>query len=317
MGIDIHRPLTLRLLDDASRDDGSQATTRATTEELAKTLAAIGTWTTRLWLADRTTAGLNKAMTELANGPGPGAGVDFADHWLGRIRRLRNRRFGVPDDGAVQEGIRSRRAYGGTSTRASFAVLCALMEAEHREESPARNHLTIEHVMPQKLTDEWKRDLGDDANEQHGRWRDRLANLTLSGDATNSRMGAGAFAAKREVYRKSPIALTSRLAREAEWDEAALERRAADLARRALGRWPWQDQAYTARLRWRIEGGPWHSEGAGSQMVLNVAAALLDRDPANAARLSGRCDQFEPASGKPISSGQQGGGDDLAGRTWT
>ena len=164
MGIDIHRPLTLRLLHDASPDDGCQVTN----EELARTLGGVGTWVTRLWLADRQTAGLNKAVTELAHGPGPSAGDDFADFWLGRIRRLRNTRVGVPDGAAVREGIRSRRAYGGTSTRTSFAVLCALMEAEHREESPARDHLTIEHVMPQKLTDEWKRDLGDGAAEQHG-----------------------------------------------------------------------------------------------------------------------------------------------------
>ena len=291
MGIDIHRPLTLRLLDDTSHHDGSQATDEA----LARTLAGIGTWTTRLWLADRSTPGMNKAVSELAHGTGASAGDDVADYWLGRIQRLRNTRVGVPDDDAVREGIRSRRAYGGTSTRTSFAVLCALMEAEHREESPARDHLTIEHVMPQKLTDEWKHDLGDGAGEQHGRWRDRLANLTLSGDATNSGMGAGAFSAKREVYRRSPIGMTSRLADQAEWDETALERRAQDLAQRALRRWPWQAQASlptdadgrSARLRWRIEAGPWQSASAGSQMVLNVTAALLSRDPVNAERLSG------------------------------
>ena len=291
MGIDIHRPLTLRLLDDASQDDGPTVTDEA----LATTFAGIAAWTTRLWLADRPTAGLNKSVTELAHGPGPGADDDFAEYWLGRIRRHRNTRVGVPDDAAVREGIRSRRAYGGTSTRASFAVLCALMEVEHREESPARDRLTIEHVMPQKLTAEWKQALGDGASEQHGRWRDRLANLTLSGDATNSGMGAGSFAAKREVYGKSPIGMTSRLADEDEWDEAALERRAEDLAQRALGRWPWHDQGATtreatrpsARLRWRIEDGDWHSENAASQMVLNVAAALLSRDPENVERLSG------------------------------
>ena len=291
MGIDIHRPLTLRLLDDASQDDGSEVTDEA----LATTLAGIATWTTRLWLADRTTAGLNKAVTELAHGRGPGTGEGFAEYWLGRIRRLRNTRVGVPDNDAIREGIRSRRAYGGTSTRASFAVLCALMEAEHREESPARDHLTIEHVMPQKLTTQWKRDLADGSGEQHGRWRDRLPNLTLSGDATNSGMGAGAFAAKQEVYRKSPIGMTSRLADEDEWDEAALERRAEDLAQRALSRWPWYDSTSTtgeanrpsASLRWHIEDDPWRSEHVASQMVLNVAAALLTRDPANAERLSG------------------------------
>ena len=184
MGIDIHRPLTLRLLNDASGNGRADVTN----EELAKTLAGIGTWTTRLWLADRPTPGMNRAVGELAHGPGPGAGEDFAGHWLGRIHRLRNTRVGVPNDEAVQEGIRTRKAYGGSATRTSFAVLCAMMEAEQREGSPARDHLTIEHVMPQKLTDDWKRALGDAAEEKHGRYRDRLANPTLSGDATNSGM---------------------------------------------------------------------------------------------------------------------------------
>ena len=70
------------------------------------------------------------------------------------------RAWGVPRDEEVQEGIRTRKAYGGGATRSAFAVLCELMEAEHGEESPARDRLTIEHVMPQKLTDEWKQVLG-------------------------------------------------------------------------------------------------------------------------------------------------------------
>ena len=288
MGIDIHRPLTLRLLSDTSESDQAGITNEA----LAMTLAGIGTWTTRLWLADRATAGMNRAVVDLAHGPGPGEGEDFAEHWLGRIRRLRNTRVGVPSDDQVGEGIRIRKAYGGSATGSSFAVLCALMETEHREEAPARNRLTIEHVMPQKLTDDWKRDLGDAAEEKHGRCRDRLANLTLSGDATNSSMAAAPFSAKREVYRNSPIGMTRRLADEAEWDEEALERRAEDLTGRVLTRWPWREQEVvvppdSGAFRWRIEYGPWHTETVASQMVLNVAGALLSLDPANAGRLSG------------------------------
>ena len=291
MAIDIHRPLTLRLLNDAS-GNGRIA---ATSEELARTLAGVGTWTTRMWLADRPTSGMNRAVAELAHGPGPSEGADFVEHWLGRIRRLRNTRVGVPNDEAVRDGIRTRKAYGGSATRSAFAVLCAMMEAEHREEAPARDRLTIEHVMPQKLTNDWRRALGDDAEEKHGRYRDRFANLTLSGDATNSGMGASTFDAKREVYRNSSIGMTRRLADESEWGEETLERRAEDLARRAFSRWPWPEQAApaheaqdrSARLRWRIEGGPWLTESAASQMVLNVAGALLSRDPANAERLSG------------------------------
>ena len=116
------------------------------------------------------------------------------------------------------------------------------MEGEHGPESPARDKLTIEHVMPRKLTDDWKRDLGGDAEDLHGRWRDRLANLTLSGDTINSGMGAGTFAAKREVYADSTIGMTRRVANESTWNEEALDRRALDLAERVLDRWPWKDR---------------------------------------------------------------------------
>ena len=90
MRIDVHRPLTLRLLSDASEDGGS----KESDEALAKVLAGIGTWTTRMWLAERPMAGMNKAAAEFAHGPGPGAGEDCVDYWLGRLQRLRNTRVG-------------------------------------------------------------------------------------------------------------------------------------------------------------------------------------------------------------------------------
>ena len=292
MGIDIHRPLTLRLLYDASDDGGLGATD----DGLARA-AGIATWTTRLWLADRPTAGMNKAVVELAHGPGPGANEDFAEHWLGRIQRLRNTRVGVPSDEAVGEGIRTRKAYGGSATRSSFAVLCAMMEAEQREEAPARTPLTIEHVMPQKLTDDWRVALGEEAEEKHGRYRDRLANLTLSGDATNSGMGAGTFDAKRAVYRNSSIGMTRRLADESEWNEEALERRAEDLTRRALTRWPWREAPTAARVAPERSSGLWTNPlnssgdrigfhvGNPELLWLYIRAGESRASPARAARI--------------------------------
>ncbi len=148
LGLDVHRPLTLRLLHEASEF----GPTRIAGEDLANTVAGIGTWITRLWLADRPTAGMNKAVAELAHGVGPDTGEGYAKQWLDRIRRLRNQRIGVPRDEEVREGIRTRKAYGGGATRSAFAVLSELMEAEHPGEAPARDRLTVEHVMPQSLT---------------------------------------------------------------------------------------------------------------------------------------------------------------------
>ena len=315
LGIHVHRPLSLRLLDDAARAD-SQATAN---ENLAKTLETIGVWLTRQWLADRPTAGTNKAMAELASAGGPGPGDNAAAYWTGRIRRLRNTRARVPSDDAVRRGILTRKACGGGTGRSAAAILSAMMEAEHREESPSRDRLTIEHIMPQKLTDEWKRELGGNAEEIHGKYRDRLANLTLSGDATNSALSAKTFTDKREIYGKSPIGLTSRLADETEWNEGAMLRRANHLADRALKLWPWTEPAtaeqipaangedsatFDGDLRWRINDGHWQTEAVASQMVLNVAGALLSLDPANAERLSGDAASWyvHPASRYPAGS---------------
>ena len=291
MGIDTHRPFTLRLLHDTTGKEESGATD----EELAKTLAAVNTWITRLWLADRQTAGMNRAIADLAHEPGPAEGQSLSEHWIGRIQRRRNTRVGVPSDEQVADGIRNRKAYGGSASQAAFAVLCSLMEAEHKEESSARGRLTLEHVMPQKLTDEWREALGEDAEEIHGRYRDRLANLTLSGDVTNAVLGAKTFEGKKETYRESPIGITRRIASECQWNEDAMERRTQDLFHRAIRRWPWaaiearaeKPRTQPTPLRWRIDEGEWRSESAASQMVLNVASALLARDPANAQRLSG------------------------------
>ena len=316
MGIDTHRPFTLRLFHDTAPSEPTEETdgelTKETSEELAKTLAAVNTWITRLWLADRQTAGMNRAIVDLAHEAGPGEGENLSEHWIERIQRRRNTRVGVPSDEQVADGIRNRKAYGGSASQAAFAVLCSLMEAEHKEESPARGRLTLEHVMPQRLTDEWRKALGGDAEEIHGRYRDRLANLTLSGDVTNARLGAKLFEEKKQTYGKSTIGITRRLASESQWNEAAIERRAQDLSDRAIRRWSWdaleardeRPRSQATPLRWRIDEGEWRDETAASQMVLNVAGALLARDPANAQTLSGESisTNIHPTSRYPAES---------------
>ena len=278
MGFHTHRPLTLRLLHEAD----TAGEVEWTEETLTRILAGIGTWITRFWLSDRPMAGMNKAFAELAHRPGPSSEEDPVEFWLERIRRLRNQRVEVPDDEAVRAGIRSRKAYGGNATRATKAVLCAMMESEQKGGSPARRNLTIEHVMPRKLTDQWRSMLGEEAERIHKSYCHQLANLTLTG--VNAEMGAKPFAEKRAIIKQySGVLMTRRIADEKVWDEAVLEQRAEELADWALRLWPWSDPNEHLRtppsstwvLRWRIAGGDWHQEARGSQMVLNVAGRCL------------------------------------------
>ena len=289
MGFDTHRPLTMRLLHEA----GTASEVEWTDATLTRILAGIGNWITRFWLSDRRMPGMNKAFAELAHRPGPSSEEDPAEFWLQRIRALRNQRVEVPNDEAVRAGIRSRKAYGGSATRATKAVLCAMMESDQRGDAPARRDLTIEHVMPRTLTDEWMSALGEDAERIHSYYCHQLANLTLSG--VNEEMGAKPFAEKRATMERSGVLLTRQIAQEESWDEAVLKQRAEELADRALGLWPWSDPdapPHTPlgspwRMRWRIDGGGWHEETHASQVVLNVAGALLDHDSSNAERLRG------------------------------
>ena len=235
MGINTHRPFTLRLLHELSPRDGGAI---STPEQMAKVFEAVSIWITRLWLADWTVRGLNDVFARMAARDSVNPEV-YSDHWINRIRGLRGH-VGVPRDEDVARGIRTRGVY--RAKKASLAVLCALAEADDGEEAWSRNDLWTERVMPMRgLTDAWREPLGPEAEEVHVTWRYRLANLALVGGVKGVSWGEyRSFAEKKEWYRKSPVGLTRRLGDEADWDEAALERRSEDLAKQAIPMWPWE-----------------------------------------------------------------------------
>ena len=229
MGIDTHRPFTLRLLHELSPDGDAISTA----EQTAKLFEAVSIWITRLWLANQT-AGLNTAFARLA-AQDPVNPEVYSDHWINRIRGLHRQDVGVPSNEDVARGIRTRGVY--RAKKASLAVLCALMEADDRDEAPSRKGLLTERVMPMRLNDAWRESLGPEAEEVHWAWRYRLANLALVDGSPGEYRS---FNEKKESYRKSPIGLTQRLGDQTDWDEAALVRRSEDLAERAIRVWPWE-----------------------------------------------------------------------------
>ena len=230
MGIHTHRPFTLRLLYELTPTDGDAI---STAEQTAKVFEAISIWITRLWFVNQT-AGLNTAFTVMAAGDPVNPEV-YSDPWTNRIRALHRQDVGVPTDEDVARGIRTRGVYFGKKAR--LAVLCALMEDEDWDEAPSRDTLWTERVMPMRLTDTWRESLGPEAEEVHWTWRYRLANLALVDSSPGEYQS---FKEKKQWYGKSPIGLTKRLGDETAWDEAALVRRAEDLAERAIQVWPWE-----------------------------------------------------------------------------
>ncbi|GAA7065869.1 DUF262 and DUF1524 domain-containing protein [Helicobacter pylori] len=98
--------------------------------------------------------------------------------------------------------------------------------------------LTIEHIMPQKLNEEWERDLGENFQEIHDKYLHTIGNLTLTG--YNSEYSNKSFQEKRDMeggFKDSPLRLNRSLRDLKSFGEKEIEERASDLADWALKIW--------------------------------------------------------------------------------
>ena len=96
--------------------------------------------------------------------------------------------------------------------------------------------LTIEHIMPQSLSSEWKKGLGDEYNTIHDRWVHTLANLTLTAD--NPALSNKMFAEKKKLYEESKLNLNKYFDSLDTWNADTIEKRANELADMAIKIWP-------------------------------------------------------------------------------
>ncbi|GAA8922349.1 DUF262 and DUF1524 domain-containing protein [Helicobacter pylori] len=97
---------------------------------------------------------------------------------------------------------------------------------------------TIEHIMPQKLTEEWERDLGENFQAIHDKYLHTIGNLTLTG--YNPEYGNKSFQEKRDMekgFKDSPLRLNQGLRDLESFGEKEIKKRANDLADLALKIW--------------------------------------------------------------------------------
>lgn len=98
--------------------------------------------------------------------------------------------------------------------------------------------LTVEHIMPQKLTEEWKRDLGENFQEIHNKYLHTIGNLTLTG--YNSEYSNNSFQEKQGMekgFKDSPLRLNQSLRDLESFGEEEIKKRVNDLADLALKIW--------------------------------------------------------------------------------
>lgn len=99
--------------------------------------------------------------------------------------------------------------------------------------------ISIEHIMPQTLSDKWKEALGDEWERIHQQYLHTMANLTLTG--YNSQYSNLAFIEKRDMekgFNDSAFRLNNYVKSCNQWTEAEMKQRQHDLLEVFMRLWP-------------------------------------------------------------------------------
>lgn len=112
------------------------------------------------------------------------------------------------------------------------------LENFDRKERVYTHEYTIEHIMPKKLDEKWKKDLGQDHERIYTQYLHTIGNLTLTG--YNSEYSNRSFQEKRYMekgFKQSPLRLNQSLKDLESFGEKEIKKRANDLADLALKIW--------------------------------------------------------------------------------
>ena len=147
-----------------------------------------------------------------------------------------------PTDDEISEKMILKNLYNMNSKN-NMHILERLENFKNREiidlqRLLTENKLTIEHVMPQKLSNTWRRELGENHEIVHITYLHTIGNLTLT--AYNSEMGNKSFLEKKSIeggFSNSKLYLNEYIKQQDTWNEDKIKERATILIKKSLEIW--------------------------------------------------------------------------------
>ncbi len=234
---DVTLPLTMPLL-------GEVKAGTVSAEDFTEVIVILDSYLFRRFISGVLTSALNKIFATLYSEIHRlrGEGDRFSDVLAYSLRR-RTASGRFPTDDEFKESFTTRNLYNIKGENRSYLFECLENNWSNDTHDIAKalesQSISIEHIMPQKLTSAWRQDLGADAEEVHATWCNRIANLTVTG--YNSSYSNSAFADKKKRdngFDASPYRLNALLKSSDVWTVAQLEERTRALTAVALKYWP-------------------------------------------------------------------------------
>ena len=195
-------------------------------------LCLIESYLVRRMFCGIPTQGLNKFFRELSARPLDEDIVETVQQVLSQPTGSRR----WPTNSEFREGLLNYGLYEGSKPEQRRLVLESLEQTHKHKEPVELRGLTVEHVMPQKLTAVWRDTLGPDADAIHTNLLHTIGNLTLTG--YNPEMSNLSFREKRLRFQDSNLGMNREIAEEGEWGPEQIRSRAERLAARAIKIWP-------------------------------------------------------------------------------
>jgi len=265
-------PVLLYLLE--LRDQG-----KSDSAQIARAMLYLESLFVRRLVTGRATANLNRILSSLVTEIDKSKPVDEEI----RANLSRGRTYYATDD-EVANAVDVIPFYLNGRANQRKLVLQWLEESFGSKEPVSPDKLTIEHVLPQTPTPEWRSDLrpdlgpGETFEQVHQALVHTIGNLTLTG--YNPKLSNSAFAEKRGLLATSGLSMNQEIAAQSHWGRPEIQARAADLARRIAETWPGPvDVAEPPDPAWEIATKALAEIPAGAWTTYGALAALIGTHP--------------------------------------
>ena len=141
-----------------------------------------------------------------------------------------------PKDSDFRRHLVDTKLYGEGERREKTKLILETLEtASGHKEIVAPETLTIEHIMPQTLSDWWREHLGDACDLDHETCLHTIGNLTLT--AYNSELSNSSFLEKKSCFESSHVELNKYFNQLSHWNRESIEKRSNELADQAIKIW--------------------------------------------------------------------------------
>lgn len=172
-------------------------------------------------------------------------------------------RLRLPNDNEMKNALISMNFYEGLK-QYSKLILGKIEEHNTKVAVDFRDKkVTIEHIMPQKLEDSWKVELGEHFNEIHKTYLHNIGNLILT--EFNSEIGNKPFEEKKRKLETSSLNYRLDIIRRNTWNEDSIKDHQANMINWFLSTFPLPEE-YKEKANWN------------TQTIENTSFSPLDSD---------------------------------------